>query len=298
MTLSTNEAPRGWDEAAEGWNRSSALIRAWLRECTAELLDSLAIGPGSRVLDVAAGAGEQTLDIARRVGAQGNVLATDLSANILALAHQNFREAGLEQCATRLADAQALGLAGANFDAATCRLGLMFCPSPASALQEIRAALAPGGRFSALVFSTPQANPCITLTMQAARRHAGAGPGDPYAPGSLLSLGQPGLLERMLRAAGFAEVAVRPVQVPFRVDRCDDYMDFLRSAASPVIELLRPLSEDARSRAWSDISVELARFQTVDGWEGPNELLICRAINPAEADTRSAAHLRQGPHPA
>jgi len=280
MAPTANEVARGWDEAAEGWNRSSSLIRAWLRDCTAAMLDSLDIGPGACVLDVAAGAGEQTIDIARRVGAQGSVLVTDLSENILALADRNFQKAGLQQCHTRLADAQALGLAGANFDAATCRLGLMFCQSPATALHEIRLALAPGGRFSALVFSTPQANPCITLTMQAARRHAGVGPGDPYAPGSLLSLGRPGLLERLLSEAGFSGVEVRPVQAPFRVDRCDDYMDFIRSAASPVIDLLRPLSEHARYLAWSDIGVQLARFQTAGGWEGPNELLLCSAINP------------------
>lgn len=294
MATTANETPRGWDDAAEGWNRSSGLIRAWLRECTAQMLDSLKIGPGARVLDVAAGAGEQTLDIARRVGPQGSVLATDLSANILALASRNFRDAGLEQCLTRLADAQALGLAGADFDAATCRLGLMFCQSPGTALLEIRTALRPGGRFSALVFSTPQANPCIALTLQTARKHAGIDPGDPYVPGSLLSLGRPGLLERLLGEAGFSEVVVRPLQVPFRVERCEDYIEFVRNAASPVIDLLRPLSEAARSRAWVDIATQLERFQTVNGWEGPNELLICTAVNPGGA--HGLRKREQGPH--
>ena len=47
------------------------------------MLDLAEVGPGDRVLDVAAGAGGQTLVAARRVGPGGYVLATDISANIL-----------------------------------------------------------------------------------------------------------------------------------------------------------------------------------------------------------------------
>lgn len=67
-----------WDEAAQGWNRHAAVIRSWLAEATEAMLTAARIGPGSRVLDIAAGAGDQTLDIACRVGPQGHVLATDI----------------------------------------------------------------------------------------------------------------------------------------------------------------------------------------------------------------------------
>ena len=177
-----------WDRAAQGWNQHAALIRVWLREVTAAMLDAACLAPGSRVLDIAAGAGGQTLDIAHRVGPQGRVLATDLSARILALAKDNARAAGLTQVDTRVADAQALGLAGADFDAAVCRLGLMFCQAPHSALAEVCAALRPGGRFSALVFSQPQFNPCLAVMMSTALRHAGLPAKSPFEPGSLMSL--------------------------------------------------------------------------------------------------------------
>ena len=57
------------------------------------------IGPGSRVLDVAAGAGEQTIAAAKRAGPAGYVLATDISSNILQFAAaeaQNSRGAPLK----------------------------------------------------------------------------------------------------------------------------------------------------------------------------------------------------------
>lgn len=68
-THSTSTQPHPWDEAAQGWNRHTTAIHAWLQDATTEMLDSAGIASGARVLDVAAGAGDQTLDIAHRVGA-------------------------------------------------------------------------------------------------------------------------------------------------------------------------------------------------------------------------------------
>ena len=263
-----------WDDAAEGWNQHTALIHAWLRNATAAMLAAARIDPGASVLDIAAGAGDQTLDIARRVGPTGRVLATDIAPRILALAQRNAAAAGLPQIATRVADAQALGLAGLGFDAAVCRLGLMFCTAPHDALAQARAALRPGGRFAALVFSAPQRNPCLAILMSTALRHAGLPARSPYAPGSLMSLGEPGVLERLLHAAGFADVSVQPLAAPFRLPTRLHYLDFVRSAASPVIEILAPLSADTQRAAWDDMAQQLSAFDTADGWEGPNELLL------------------------
>lgn len=277
----TPEVPsHPWDHAAEGWNRHAALIRDWLRQATNEMLAAAHIVPGARVLDIAAGAGDQTLDIAERVGPRGQVLATDISPRILALAHANARAAGHGQVDTRVADAQALGLAGANFDAAISRLGLMFCSTPLDALTGTRAALRSGGRFSALVFSQPQANPCLVVMMRTALRHAGLPAKSPFEPGSLMSLGEPGLLARLLHAAGFEHVAVQPVQAPFHLPTSRDYVDFVRTSGSPLMQLLAPLSAAAQQAAWDDMTEQLTVFATPTGWVGPNELLLCGATAP------------------
>ena len=49
-----------WESAAEAWDRWSPLLADWLGPATDAMLDMAAVGPGARVLDVAAGAGEQT----------------------------------------------------------------------------------------------------------------------------------------------------------------------------------------------------------------------------------------------
>ncbi len=273
-------AADAWDDAARGWHRNTALIREWLHGATQRMLDAAHLSPGAKVLDVAAGAGDQTHDLVQRVGERGEVWVTDLSPHILALAQANLRGAKGARLHFQVADAQALGMAGANFDAAICRLGLMFCPSPAAALREMHRALRPGGRLSVLVFSNAQANPCVALTMRAARRHAGLPDAEPFAPGSLLSFGRPGVAAQWLGEAGFGDIDVMPLAVPFRVPCVEDYIAFVRSSGSPVMEILRPLSAAQQAAAWDDITRQLDRFTTDHGWEGPNELLLCSAVHP------------------
>lgn len=271
---------QAWDKAADGWNHHAAPIAAWLADVTAAMMDAAHIGTGSSVLDIAAGAGNQTLDIARRVGPKGYVLATDVSPHSLSLARDNALSCGLTHIQTRVADAQALELAGSNFDAAVSRLGLMFCAAPLQALASARAALKPRGRLAAVVFSTPQSNPCLTVIMGAAIKAAGATPQSPYAAGTLLSLGQPGLMARLLGDAGFGNINVQSVSAPFHLANAWHYVDFVRSSGSPIMQILAGLDAKAQDAAWADMAAKLDVFTTTSGWVGPNELLLCSATAP------------------
>lgn len=270
-----------WNRSAAGWNSQTQAIHAWLADATAAMLDAARIAQGMQVLDIAAGAGDQTLEIARRIGPGGQVLATDISEAILQFASDNASRAGLPQVETRVCDAEDLQVRQASFDAAVCRLGLMFCLAPLQALRQMLQALKPGRRASVLVFSEPQRNPCIGILMMTALQHAGLAPRDPFQPGSLLSLGKPGLMEELFQQAGFAEVNVARIAAPFRLPSARDYLAFVRSSASPIIALLGQLSPAAREAAWADMESRLQAFQTPDGWEGPNELLLAHGVRPA-----------------
>ena len=278
--LVESEAAVTWDAAAVGWDRHSGLIRHWLQEATAAMLDAAGVRADSRVLDVAAGAGDQSLDIAARIGPTGRLLITDISAGILALAERKLRAAGFHQAEALHADAQHLLLDGAGFDAAICRLGLMFCTSPQQALQGILQALAPGGRFSGLVFAGPEHNPCIAALGATALRHAGLPPATPFKPGTLMSLGQPGLMNGLLAAAGFSDICVRALDAPMRLPTVRHYVDFVQTAGLPIMAILAPLTAAAQAAAWQDIEQQLKRFNTGDEWVGPNQLLLCTATRP------------------
>ena len=263
-----------WDNAATGWNKHAPAIRAWLRPSTDAMLNMAGVAPGQTVLDVAAGAGDQTLDLAARVGPGGRVVASDISAQILALAAQNAVRAGHGHVDTHLADAERLDLPEGSFDAAVCRLGLMFLPDPLAGLGQVHHALKPGGRFCSMVFAGPDQNPCLRILMTTALRHVGLPPRDPFQRGGLVSLGKPGAIDALFEKAGFSAVATTRMDAPFRMASTSHYLEFIQDAAGPILQILAPLAPAARAAAWADIADQLAVFQAPDGWVGPNTLLL------------------------
>jgi len=271
-----------WDTAAAGWNAHTADISAWLRRPTDAMCSMAGVRAGARVLDVAAGSGDQTLAVARAVGAQGHVLATDLSPAIVALARDNAVRAGLAQVETRVADGEDLDVPEASFDAAVCRLGLMFFPDPLRGLRAIHRALRPGGGLCTMVFSRPEKNPCLTILMSTALKHAGLPARNPFAAGGLLSLGRPGHIDTLFTSAGFVDVATTAIDAVFHLPSVDHYLAFVRSSASPILQILGRLDAAAAESAWSDMRERLMVFTTTDGWDGPNELLLTAGRRPEE----------------
>jgi ubiquinone/menaquinone biosynthesis C-methylase UbiE len=175
-----------------------AIYEHWLGAATDLMLDQAGVGPGSRVLDVAAGAGGQTLAAAARSGPEGLVLATDISNELVASLRANALAAGATHVYAVPADAERFDGEPGAFDAAICRLGLTFLSDVRKALRGIRAALRPGGRLSAIVFAEPEHD---------ARFEVIQGP---------FSLSRPGTLEAALADAGFVDIEVEPVDAPLR----------------------------------------------------------------------------------
>lgn len=263
-----------WNHAAPGWNEQTPQIHRWLANATQTMFDLAQVGQGHRVLDVAAGAGDQTIYAAQRVGPAGHVLATDISPKIIGLARENARKAGLDNVEARVADAEAIDVPASSFDAAICRLGLMFCPDPLKALRAMHHALKPGAHACVMVFSQPEHNPCVGILLQTAFKHAGLPPANPYQPGGLFSLSRPGHIGELFAKAGYLGTSTMAVPATFHLPTASAYLDFIRSSASPIIRILSGLDEQSRAAAWKDMAARLEAFQTPEGWDGPNELLL------------------------
>ena len=195
-----------WQTAAEAWDRWGPFIDQWLGAATEAMLEMAGVHAGSRVLDVAAGAGGQTLAAARCVGPYGQVLATDISSNILDFAARNAHAAGLTNVETRVLDGETLDVEPAAFDAVISRVGLIYFPDQQKALAGMRRALKPGGRVAAIVYTTAEQNAFFSHPVSIIRRRAQLPPPLPGQPGPF-SLGAPGVLEEAYRQAGFRDIA-------------------------------------------------------------------------------------------
>ncbi len=266
-----------WEDAAEAWHRWGPTLETWLGEATERMLDAAGVSPGSRVLDIAAGAGGQSLAAARRVTASGSVVATDISPTILTYAAKSATDAGLSNVVTRELDGEALdGLPAAQFDAAICRLGLIYFPDRQRALTGIRSALRPGGRFSAVVYTTADRNAFFSLPVSTIRRLAELAPPGPDQPGPF-SLGDPAVVERALTGAGFHTVTIETVAAPLRLPSAADCVRFERESFGALHQMLTNVPADRRPAVWQEIETQLAEFDGADGFVGPCELHIASA---------------------
>ena len=263
-----------WQDAADAWHRWGPLIGSWLGAATDAMLELAGIDAGSRVLDVAAGAGEQSLTIARRVGPEGHVLVTDIAPNLLARAAADAEAAGLAQVETKEIDGESLEqLAEGSFDAVVSRVGLIYFPDQQRALRGMRHVLRPGGRASAVVYSTPDRNEFFSIPVRIIRERAQLPPPLPGQPGPF-SLGGPGVLEAAFTQAGFTDVEIRTVPSPVRLPSAAECVRFERESFGALHQMMRTLSADEQADTWATIEAELTQFEGESGFEGPCEMLV------------------------
>jgi SAM-dependent methyltransferase len=262
-----------WEDAADAWHRWGPTIEEWLGAATGRMLDAAGLTAGSAVLDIAAGAGGQTLAAARRVGASGRVLATDISPTILSYAARAAFDEGLLNVTVQEMDGEHLAVDDESFDAVISRVGLIYFPDQRAALDAMRAALRPGGRLAAVVYSTAEANAFFSIPVGIIRRRAQLPPPAPGQPGPF-SLGGPGVAEKLFAEAGFSDVTVETVVSPLRLASAADCVRFERESFGALQQMLSGLNEDERDAAWDEIRDELARFEGPDGFIGPCEMLV------------------------
>ncbi|MFQ5612830.1 MAG: class I SAM-dependent methyltransferase [Anaerolineae bacterium] len=100
------------------------------------LAQALGEHPAPWVLDVATGTGRLPLTLLRQTGFEGQIVALDRSARMLAIARQDLAEhAG--RCRFLVADAEALPFADQCFSAVSCLEALEFLAHPQRGLREL-----------------------------------------------------------------------------------------------------------------------------------------------------------------
>ena len=108
------------------------------------------VGPSDLVLELGPGPGFFTIPMAERVGAHGKVVCVDIQQAMLSRLRKRVDARGMgERVETRCCSAQSLGLNDmkGRFDKAVLLWVLHEVPNPQKTLEEVYAALKPGGRL-------------------------------------------------------------------------------------------------------------------------------------------------------
>jgi enediyne biosynthesis protein CalE5 len=259
------DARAEWGEAAPGWREWTEVLEApdAGAAVSAKLVELAGIGPGAVVLDVAAGYGEPGLTAARAAGPGGRVVCADLSAAMLAVGRERAATARLGNLELVEADAEALDLPKASFDAVLSRQGLQFLPDVAGALARLRALLRPGGRLAAAVWGPPPAvqlaAPVPVLRAELALPPPPAGVPGPFA------LADPARLVGLVEAAGFSDARTGTMTATYRLASPEQATRWLRDVAPPITALVAGQPPEVQERLWTTATVAWAPFTTPDG---------------------------------
>src|SRR2546423_11120659 len=203
-----------WNSAASGWRKWSEVIDKGAGGISRRLVELAGVEPGSRVLDVAAGYGEPSLTAARAAGGEGSVVATDISAQMIAFGRERAAAVGVENIEFLESDAASLEFPEDSFDAALSRFGIIFEPDGEAAAARGRGFLRPGGRLAIASWGPPERVPFLSIPMGTVMRRLEVPPPPPGTPGPL-SRPTPDAIGGPLEGGGFSEGEVEETPVTF-----------------------------------------------------------------------------------
>ena len=252
-----NAQHQQWDKAATGWRKWSELIDGAASHVSERMVELAGVTAGSRVLDVAAGYGEPSLTAAGVAGPNGKVVASDISAEMLAYGRERASAAGLENIEFVESDAVSLDFAAGSFDAALSRWGIIFDPDGEGAAARVRSFLAPGGRMAIASWGPPERVPMLSIAMGTVVQRLGVSPPPPGTPGPL-SRPTPEAIGGLLEGGGFSEVQVEETEVAMRFGSAEEYTTFIREIAPPVTALLADQPEAVQGETWAAITAAAA----------------------------------------
>ena len=253
-----------WNVAAGGWRKWSELIDSAASQISTRLVELAGVEPGSRVLDVAAGYGEPSLTAAKVVGDDGKVVATDISAEMLAYGRERAEAAGLGNIEFVESEVMKLDFDEESFDAALSRFGIIFDPDGEGAAARVRGFLKPGGRMAIASWGPPDRTPFLGVPMRTAMQRLDVPPPPPGTPGPL-SRPTEEALGGLLSGGGFSDVEVEDTEVSFTWDSPEDFTTFVKEIAPPITAIIDPHPEDVQQETWAAITEAIREQASEDG---------------------------------
>ncbi len=271
--LAAEQAAHWNGPGGQNWLKAQARLDHLMAGITREALALANAQSGEKAIDVGCGPGTTTAALAASVGPEGHVLGVDISRVLIDAAATRR----LSNATFLVADAGAHPFEAASVDLIFSRFGVMFFGDPVAAFANLRRALKPSGRLAFVCWRSAKDNPWSLAPVKAAAPFLPPLPRPgPEEPGQF-AFGDRARVERILTGAGFAGLAIEPLDVEIWMGR--DPADVVANAGR-FGPLARPLAEAdpaAAAQAKAAIIEAMAPHAAKDGVSLPGACWLVSA---------------------
>jgi SAM-dependent methyltransferase len=259
----------GWNEAALGYHDFFRSITPLVVE---RLLDAVAAGPGTRLLDVASGPGYVAAAAAERGAA---VVGADISPAMVDLARR--LRPGLEFVE---ADAEGLSFPDESFDAITGNFVVLHLGRPERGAAEFARVLRPGGRVALTTWDAPSRSRMPGVFVDAFQQ-SGATPPDEVPEGPpLFRFADEAEFTRLLEDAGLTDVDVDQVSFTITVRDPQALWDGALGGAVRMRGLILGQSDEMQARIRAAFDEVAGAYDTGSGLEVPVSVRLASGRKP------------------
>jgi SAM-dependent methyltransferase len=258
----------GYSGVAQGYDRATAAVTSQVNQA---VLDAVAAGPGTLLLDVACGPGWLSAAAAQR-GAV--VSALDFAENMVLLARSRCPGADV-----RNADAESLPFESGQFDAVVCSFGILHLPNPEQAVAEAHRVLRRGGRYAFTCWLPPARNPFFGLILGSIQRHGNMNVNLPAGP-PLFRFGDSAECEKVLTAGGFAAVSVTELPILWPFANPENVVPAVLASTARVGPMLAMQTPEQRRDIEAAIAEGAKSYATPRGVEIPAPALLAVGQKP------------------
>lgn len=247
------------------------------RRQAARLVELAGPIPGERVLDIGCGTGLAAQMAAERVGPSGEVIGVDIARRLLEVAARRASPGvRFVHC-----PAEALVFSDLTFDLVTLSDALAYLSDPWQALLEAHRVLRRGARVAVSVLAraltTPAQEAFHRLLIALEHHHPVI---VPRPPGDRTRFGEPEVLVRMLRGAGFSDVVTTMMVTGGRARDAREWTDLMMGAGPSSHALLSVLGPSVRERFEAELSAQMAQLGEEEAFRYHHPVTFAVAIRP------------------
>lgn len=262
---------------AAAWLKWYDVIERGAAPLSQRMIELAAIDPDHRVLDIGTGIGEPALGVASKLGAAGRVLAIDRDPEMISIARERARQAGITGIDFEVADIESKPLAPASFDSILARWSLMFVTDLGAVLAALKQGLRPGGRAVIAAWADADKVPALTLARRVARAELHLAPLE-FGPGTPFGMADINRSCQAFRDAGFARVRAERIAVTYRFASAESYLQNRLDLTGPLWDGMDAAAPAQRSAVFAAIEEALETYRTpADEYAIANEAICISA---------------------